>query len=291
MPYDITVATRGEMSQENFSIFFKTLPETSFNAFSSIKHYNNGHLLMTYSIVAKIPDSNETGIAVASRFFACGALVPYITQDTVIASQAFVNPLWGSRSLDLLQQDILFKDVLSILKKEDLATETRQFHGISKAGEIVQHTGAECIDWAGHVKGENVSVAGNMLAGPKVIEETLYAWNVNADIALAERLLLAMEAGEAAGGDKRGKQAAAIKTHQGQPYPGLDLRVDDHADPLCELRRLMRVADERYMIFKTALPTTDNFSGMIDRRPLDQAIARTEEERRQNGYVSPSYAN
>ena len=246
---------------------------------------------MTYSIVAKIPETNEIGIAVASRFFACGALVPYITQNTVIASQAFVNPLWGSRSLDLLQKGVLFKDILSTLKAEDQAREARQFHGISKVGEIVQHTGAECVDWAGHVKGENVSVAGNMLAGPEVIEETLDAWHANADIAFAERLLLAMEAGEAAGGDRRGKQAAALKIHHGQPYPELDLRVDDHADPLLELRRLLRVADERYMIFKTALPTTDNFSGMIDRRPLDQAIAKAEEERQQNGYVSPSYAN
>ena len=244
---------------------------------------------MTYSIVAKIPETNEIGIAVASRFFACGALVPYITKDTVIASQAFVNPLWGSRSLDLLQQGTLFKDVLSILKDEDIAREARQFHGISKVGEIAQHTGADCVDWAGHVKGENVSVAGNMLAGPEVIAETLEAWDANADVAFAERLLLAMEAGEAAGGDKRGKQAAAIKIHNGQPYPDLDLRVDDHADPLRELRRLLRVADERYMIFKTALPTTANFSGMVDRGPLDQAIAKAEKERQENGYISPSY--
>lgn len=279
------------MSQENSITVFKTLQETSVSAFFSVRHYNAGQLIMTYSIVAKIPETTEIGIAVASRFFACGALVPYITQDTVIASQAFVNPLWGSRSLDLLQQDILFKDVLSLLKDEDLAREARQFHGISKAGEIVQHTGSDCIDWSGHIKGENVSVAGNMLAGPQVIEETLKAWDANADIAFAERLLLAMEAGEAAGGDKRGKQAASIKIHHGQPYPDLDLRVDDHADPLRELRRLLRVAEERYMIFKTALPTTDNFSGMVDRSPLDQAIAKAEEERQQNGYVSPSYAN
>ena len=245
---------------------------------------------MTYSIIAKIPETNEVGIAVASRFFACGSLVPYVTSDVVIASQAFVNPLWGSRALELLQQDIPFYDVLSILKKDDLAREARQFHGISKTGDIVQHTGTECVDWAGHIKGENVSVAGNMLTGPEVIEETLNAWHANPNIEFAERLLLAMEAGEAAGGDKRGKQAAAIKIHHGQPYPDLDLRVDDHADPLRELRRLLRVADERYTIFKTALPTTDNFSGMIDRRPLDQAIAEAEEERRQKGYVSPSYA-
>jgi len=99
-----------------------------------------------------------------------------------------------------------------------------------------------------------------------------------------------MEAGEAAGGDKIGKQAAAMKIFRGQPYADLDLRVDDLADPLREIRRLLLVADERYTIFKTAMPTTENFSGMTDRRPLDQAIATAEQERRKNGYVSVSHA-
>jgi uncharacterized Ntn-hydrolase superfamily protein len=159
-----------------------------------------------------------------------------------------------------------------------------------RLGKLFNIPAAECVDWAGHMKGENVSVAGNMLAGPGVIEATLDTWNANPDVPFAERLIRAMEAGEAAGGDKRGKQAAAMKIFRGQPYADLDLRVDDHADPLREIRRLMLVADERYTIFKTAMPTTDNFSGMIDRRPLDQAIATAEEERRKNGYVSVSHA-
>ncbi len=245
---------------------------------------------MTYSIVAKIPETNEIGIAVASRFFACGSLVPYMTQDIVIASQAFVNPLWGLRSISMLTQGISFKEVLSNLKLEDEGREARQFHGISNHSEIVQHTGSECVDWAGHVMDEHVSVAGNMLVGPGVVQRTLQAWSQYADKPMADRLLCAMEAGEAAGGDKRGKQAAAIKIHKGQPYPILDLRVDDHADPLSELKRLMVVADERFNIFKTALPTTENFSGMVDRRPLDEAILKAEEKRRINGYSSQSKA-
>ena len=126
---------------------------------------------MTYSIVAKIPETNEIGIAVASRFFACGSLVPYITQDIVVASQAFVNPLWGLRSISMLTEGITFKEALSILKSEDEGREARQFHGISANGEIVQHTGSKCVDWAGHVMDENVSVAGNMLVGPSVLKK------------------------------------------------------------------------------------------------------------------------
>ena len=91
---------------------------------------------MTYSIIAKIPETNEVGIAVASRFFACGSLVPYVTSDVVIASQAFVNPLWGSRALELLQQDIPFCDVLSILKKDDLAREVRHSMESLRLGKL-----------------------------------------------------------------------------------------------------------------------------------------------------------
>ena len=245
---------------------------------------------MTYSIVAKIPETNEIGIAVASRFFACGSLVPYITQDIVVASQAFVNPLWGLRSISMLTEGITFKEALSILKSEDEGREARQFHGISANGEIVQHTGSECVEWAGHVMDENVSVAGNMLVGPSVLQKTLEAWSENVEKPMAERLLCAMEAGEAAGGDKRGKQAAAIKIHDGQPYPSLDLRVDDHADPLSELKRLLAVADERFNIFKTGLPTNENFSGLVDRAPLDEAILKAEEKRLKKGYISHSMA-
>ncbi len=245
---------------------------------------------MTYSIIARIPETNEFGIAVASRFFACGALVPYLTHNAVIASQAFVNPLWGIQSMEMLSKQMKFQDILAILKQEDQGREARQFHGISSFGEIGQFTGSDCLNWAGHIKNKNVSVAGNMLTGPNVIRATLDAWNVNSHKPLAERLLTSMEAGEAAGGDKRGKQAAALKISNGQPYPFLDIRVDDHADPLGELKRLLAVADERYNIFRSALPTVENFSGMIDRRPLDKAIEAAEKKQREDGFVSKSAA-
>ena len=245
---------------------------------------------MTYSIIATVPETGEMGIAVASRFFACGAMVPYMAKDAIIASQAFINPLWGTEGLEMLENNKSLDEILQNLKQRDLGQHSRQFHAISKTGEIVHHTGSKCVAWAGHVQGKNVSVAGNMLVGSKVVEDTMQAWIDNPHKTISERLLLAMEVGEAAGGDKRGKQAAGLKISNGQPYPILDLRVDDHADPLSELRRLIHVADERYTIFRTALPTVENFSGMVDRRPLDEAIAGAEEERSKTGYVSQSFA-
>ncbi|MDJ0823310.1 MAG: DUF1028 domain-containing protein [Paracoccaceae bacterium] len=245
---------------------------------------------MTYSIVARDPETGEFGIAVASRFFACGSLVPNVSASAAFASQAFVNPLWGVEGLARLGQGEAPDVVLSDLVARDAGQASRQAHMISPGGAIAQHTGADCVPWAGHAQADNVSVAGNMLAGPAVVEDTLATWLEHPDLPFAERFLTAMEAGERAGGDKRGKQAAGLLIHSGQPYPSLDLRVDDHNDPLAELRRLMAVAEERYLVFRTAMPTVENFSGMVDRTPLDAAIAANEEERAEKGIVSQSLA-
>lgn len=245
---------------------------------------------MTYSIVARNPETGEFGIAVASRFFACGSLVPHVCATAAFASQAFVNPLWGIEGLSRLAAGEAPDVILSDLVARDRGQAARQAHMIAPDGTIAQHTGADCVPWAGHARADNVSVAGNMLAGPAVVEDTLAAWLDNPGLPFADRFMAAMEAGERAGGDKRGKQAASLLIHSGQPYPSLDLRVDDHDDPLAELRRLMAVTEERYQIFRTALPTIENFSGMVDRTPLDEAIARNEKERAEKGIVSQSFA-
>jgi len=245
---------------------------------------------MTYSIVARDPKTGAFGIAVASRFFACGSLVPHVSACAAFASQAFVNPLWGIEGLDRLNNGEAPNAVFADLIARDRGQASRQAHAISPQGVTMQHTGADCVPWAGHASGENVSVAGNMLAGPEVVAQTLAAWIANADLSFAERFLSAMEAGEAAGGDKRGKQAAGLLIHARQPYPALDLRVDDHSDPLAELRRLMAVAEERYLVFRSALPSVENFSGMVDRTPLDEAILKHETKRAKDGVVSQSFA-
>ena len=246
---------------------------------------------MTFSIAARDPVSGAVGIAVASRFFACGAMVPYVSARSAFASQAFINPLWGIDGLPRLDEGQAPEVVLASLVEQDLGQANRQAHMIAPDGRIAQHTGAECVPWAGHCKAENVSIAGNMLAGPAVIESMLTAWQAASDRSLAERLLTAMEAGEAAGGDKRGRQAAALLVHEGQPYPALDLRVDDHAEPLPELRRLLAVSEERFALFRPAMPTRENPSGMLDRAPLDKAIADKERDLAENGLASKSRAS
>jgi len=235
---------------------------------------------MTYSIVARDPGTGHFGVAVASRFFAVGALVPHIRGGKcAVATQAFVSPLWGIEAADRLAAAELPADVLADLMARDEGRDQRQIHMIDAAGNIAAHTGAKCIDWAGQVQGEGVSVAGNMLVGEAVIADTLAAYLDNMDLPLAERLMTAMEAGEAAGGDKRGKQSAALRIHRGEDYPWIDIRADDHPDPLPELRRLYDVAHQRYVFVADAMPTRDNFSGVTDRTGIDQAIAEAERKR------------
>jgi len=144
---------------------------------------------------------------------------------------------------------------------------------IDAQGRIAQHTGTQCVTWGGSVRGTDVSVAGNTLAGPAVVERTLAAFQA-ATGALAERLLTALEAGEAAGGDKRGKQSAALKVCTRDPYPDLDIRADDHPDPLRELRRLYGVSRQRFAVFRRFLAGADSPCGVFDPVVIDAAIAR-----------------
>jgi uncharacterized Ntn-hydrolase superfamily protein len=245
---------------------------------------------MTYSIIATCPQTGHRGIALASRFFAAGALVPYIRGNrAAVASQAFINPLWGLESAERLASGEDGESVLADLVRRDEGQAHRQLHMIDSHGRIAAHTGANVVDWAGHVAGEGVSVAGNMLAGPQVIEEALRAFEGSRG-PLAERLMTALEAGAAAGGDKRGTQSGALRIHRGEDYPWLDLRADDHPDPLVELRRLHAVAQERYVFLCDAMGTRENFSGAIERAHIDEAIARAEAERSARGEPSLSFA-
>jgi len=230
---------------------------------------------MTWSILAKDPESGLFGLAVASRFFAVGALCPWSGGPHGAAmSQALPNPELGARALMLLGQGHRAWSVAEMLVGMDQGIDQRQLHVIDIDGGTAAHTGARCVDWCGHLTENGVSVAGNMLAGPQVIAATLAAYKANLDLPIVERLLTAMEAGEAAGGDKRGKQSAALRIQGPECYARLDLRADDHADPLAELRRLYAVARERFIPFSACLPTKARPYGVHDRNIIEKIIER-----------------
>jgi uncharacterized Ntn-hydrolase superfamily protein len=229
---------------------------------------------MTWSILARDPATGRIGVAVASRFFAVGGICPFVEGGiAALATQALVNPMYAIHAMPRLRTGEAPSAVLTSLVSPDPGADQRQFHILDAAGRIAQHTGSNCVDWAGHAAAENVSVAGNMLAGEATVRATLDAY-LSASGTMTERLLTAMEAGEAAGGDKRGKQSAALKVASRDPYPDLDIRADDHPDPLSELRRLYRVSLERFAVFRGMLAGTESAWGVLDRPAMDATIAR-----------------
>jgi uncharacterized Ntn-hydrolase superfamily protein len=236
---------------------------------------------VTWSIVARDADG-AFGVAVASRFFAVGALCPHVrSRIGALSTQALVNPGYGPAGLDLLEQGVAAVDAIARLVSADEGREHRQLHLIDRAGRGAGHTGALCIDWCGHRAHEGFSVAGNMLTGPAVLDETARAYEASAELSFAERLLAAMAAGEAAGGDKRGRQAAALLIHTTEIYPFLDLRVDDHPNPIAELQRLYEVSLERYQPFLACLPSAARPAGVTDRTAIEAEVERFQAARRQ----------
>lgn len=232
---------------------------------------------MTWSIVARDPETGAFGVAVATKFFAVGSICPHGRSGAgALSTQALVNPLYGAKGLRLLADGVPAADVVRLMTSADEGRETRQVHVVDSAGRNAAHTGRDCVDWAGHVIGESVSVAGNMLAGPQVVQETLKAYQANMDQPLAERLIRGLEAGDAAGGDKRGRQSACLLIYDGEEYPRLDLRVDDHTLPLPELRRLWGVAQTHYLPFKSCLPKKGDPVGIYDRAKILDVVAKAQ---------------
>jgi uncharacterized Ntn-hydrolase superfamily protein len=228
---------------------------------------------MTWSIIARDPLTGQIGIAVATRFFAVGARVPHIAPGIGgIATQALVNPYYGIDGVKLLREGSSPREVIDTVIADDDGRESRQLHVMDTKGRIAAHTGRECIDWCGHIQGDGFSLAGNMLAGAAVLADTAKAFAANASLPFAQRLIVAMKAGEAAGGDKRGKQSAALVIHGDEEWSDLDLRVDDHTDPLAELDRLEQVSRERWVHFRPFLPTRKNPAGITDRKIIDATI-------------------
>jgi len=228
---------------------------------------------MTWSIIARDKATGAFGIAVATKFFAVGARVPFIAAGVgAVATQALINPFYGSKGLQLLRGGMSAESIVKTLVADDAGRDHRQVHMIDAGGRIAAHTGSACIDWNGHLAGDTFSVAGNMLAGAPVLEATAAAYVASATMPFPRRLIAAMRAGEAAGGDKRGKQSAALSIWTTEEYPAVSLRVDDHPDPLAELERLEHVSRERWVHFRPFLPTRKNPAGITDRKVIDASI-------------------
>ena len=230
---------------------------------------------MTFSIVARSDDGESWGVAVASKFLAVGSAVPAAVAGVgAIATQADANVAYKGLALAHLDEGATAGVALERLLEEDEGRDHRQVGIVDVDGQAASHTGRACLDWAGSRTGDGYAVQGNILAGEQVVLAMERAWQEGAASPVAHRLLDALAAGDAAGGDSRGRQSAALLVvREGAGYAGLDdlavdLRVDDHADPVAELGRLLGLND----LYLTA-------STEEEKVPVDDALRAELEER------------
>lgn len=210
------------------------------------------HDVCTFSIVARDSVTGECGVAVASRFFAVGSVVPWARAGVgAVATQAYANTTFGPKGLELLGEGKSAQEVVDALIAGDDKPDRRQLGIVDATGRSASHTGSGCLAWAGSRIGPNYAIQGNILAGEQVVDAMERAF-LSTDGTLADRLYAALVAGEKAGGDSRGKQSAAmLVVREGAGYGGytdraIDIRVDDHAEPFVELGRLLQLAQVNY---------------------------------------------
>ncbi len=230
---------------------------------------------MTWSIVASDPDSGALGIAIASRVIAVGALCPWVCAGVAaLSTQSYTSPVAAERTLAALAEGLDLEAAVARALAGDRGHGWRQIHGVDTDGRAYGYTGDCCIEWCGQWSGDAVSVAGNMLAGPAVIEATAAAWMADSGRAFPDRLLSALEAGQRFGGDKRGQQSAALLVAGAEAHAEVDLRVDEHAAPLAELRRVFDLFWVERRPYYATLPTRCNPSGIFDPAEREAFIAR-----------------
>ena len=220
---------------------------------------------MTWSIVVYDPDTNAFAVAVATKAFAVGASCPFVRSGVgAVSTQSMTNRYLGPAVLDGMARGLPPAAAIEGALTGDEGKGLRQVHAVDRYGRTAAWTGRNCVEWCGNVAAEGISVAGNMLSGEPTIAETLAAWKAKGHVSLTERLMLAMEAGDAAGGDRRGRQSAAMLMTTTEDFPDLSLRVDDHAEPLVELRRLLGIWRVEGVPRLGAAPCKANPSGVTD---------------------------
>jgi uncharacterized Ntn-hydrolase superfamily protein len=210
----------------------------------------------TFSIVARCQREGTLGVAVATAIPGAGAICPFVNQYGAISTQSFNNYYFGIDGLCYLGEGLSATAVGERLLAGDRDRELRQLLIVDKSGASWAFTGSACVPERGHITGKEYAVAGNMLVGREVLEAMVNCFDDSASLPLAERLVRVLEAGQAAGGDKRGKQSAAVKVFGTQSLvPICDLRVDEHVSPVAELRRVYEIAKRELLPFMAAMPT------------------------------------
>jgi uncharacterized Ntn-hydrolase superfamily protein len=214
---------------------------------------------MTFSIVARCERTGELGVAVATAVPAVGSMCPYLTAGVGAAStQAWVNPYLAIDALALMQRGKPPLEALAAVLASDAESAGRQIGLIGTAGPGLAFTGADCTPWCGQSTGADFAIQGNMLVGEATLASMRDAWLAEPSADLAERLMAALEAGDAAGGDHRGRQSAALRVVGTEAYAALDLRVDEHVAPVAELRRVLGIARRQLLPFVQGMPRRDS---------------------------------
>lgn len=227
---------------------------------------------ITWSILAQDPASGAFAVAVTTCNLAVGAAVPHLRAGVgAVATQSITNRYLGPAILDAMARGVPPGLAIEGAIATDEGRALRQVHALDRHGRSAAWTGERCVEWCGHVTGTGWSVAGNMLANEAVVADTVAALVTRTELALPERVLAALDAGEAAGGDRRGRQSAALRMISSEDFPDIDLRVDDHFEPLAELARLLGLWRAHRAPRLHEQPSRANPAGMHD---LDVVEAR-----------------
>jgi uncharacterized Ntn-hydrolase superfamily protein len=227
---------------------------------------------MTWSIVAHEPGTGAFAVAVTTAAFAVGAGCPFLRSGVgAVSTQSLTNRYLGPAILDRLGHGLDPAAAIEDALATDAGRDVRQVHAVDRNGRAAACTGRQYVAWCGERMGGHASVAGNMLAGPAVVDATFEALGQHAELALPERLLAALEAGQAMGGDRRGEQSAAMLLTTTEDFADLDIRVDDHSEPLAELRRLLAIWREQALARRMWAPTKANPSGVTDLDAIERA--------------------
>jgi uncharacterized Ntn-hydrolase superfamily protein len=235
--------------------------------------------LNTFSIVARCPRSAMLGVAVSTAVPAVGAICPYIRPGVgAVSTQAWVNPYLAFAALDRLAAGAGAAEALEAVMAEDDARAVRQIGVVDAGGNAASFSGADCTSWFGHRTGPGFAIQGNMLTGPDVLAQMEAEFLADEKAELAERLVRALEAGQAVGGDKRGKQSAAVLVYGAEDYAMVDVRVDENPHPVVELRRVWEIYRQQTVPFvqgmarkgQIAQPAPDSVVEMLRHSPPDR---------------------